>query len=88
MSNPPDNHGGGNLTTRNRRSKKQQTAKDLSIFQANVGKRSSAHDAALELASQCEADIILIQEPWIYSGNTRKFTKTHPNYHAFAPLPE
>ncbi|KAI0996865.1 hypothetical protein K3495_g11318 [Podosphaera aphanis] len=66
----------------------EQTAQDLCIFQVNVGKSGSAHDAALQLAFQSGADLILIQEPWIFSDYSRRTTKTHPSFLTFAPLPD
>ena len=68
------------------RGHQKQTASCLCIFQVNVGKSGSAHDAALELAAQSEADIVMFQEPWIFSDISRKTTKTHPNFQTFAPF--
>lgn len=70
------------------RGRNEQIAQGLCIFQVNVGKSGSAHDAALQLAFQSGADLILIQEPWIFSDYSRRTTKTHPSFLAFAPLPD
>ena len=63
-----------------------QTATGLCIFQINVAKCGPAHDAALVLASQSGVDLILIQEPWVFTNISQKKTKTQPSYLAFAPL--
>ena len=57
----------------------------LSILQLNVGRGSAAHEIALSQAYLSDVDIILIQEPYIFSDFTRKITKRHPSYECFSP---
>ena len=45
------------------RARREQESTGLCVLQVNVGKCGPAHDTALELAYQAEADIVLIQEP-------------------------
>ena len=59
---------------------------DFRIFQANVGKISPAHDCALALADAERYDIVLLQEPWTESKDSRCLTKTHPAYDTFSPV--
>lgn len=54
-------------------------------MQANVGRKTSAHETALNLAYEGHIDIILIQEPSIRS-HERRLTRTHPAYETFAPI--
>jgi hypothetical protein len=49
-------------------------AKPLTIMQANIRKGATSHE------------IILIQEPYIFSDRTRKILKTHFIYKSFTPL--
>ena len=63
----------------------QQRPKTLQIMQANVGRKSSAHETALNLAYEGHIDIVLIQEPSIRSQE-RRLTRTHPAYETFAPI--
>src|SRR5256885_341594 len=60
-------------------------AHNLSIMQANVGRSNVAHDPALNLASQNQINLILIQEPWIHRDRARRNTKRHPLYDCFTP---
>ena len=60
--------------------------KTLKIFQANVGRGSPATDAALQLARDSNAAVILLQEPWFNREET--LTKTHPAYQTFKPQVE
>jgi len=55
----------------------------LKIFQANVGRAPDANDAALQLARDAGAAVILLQEPWFDREETR--TKTHPAYRVYRP---
>src|SRR5271165_460571 len=61
-------------------------AKPLTILQANVGRGATAHEIALSLANSSFIDIILIQEPYIFSDRSRKISKAHPMYESFTPL--
>jgi hypothetical protein len=61
-------------------------AKPLTIMQANVGRGATPHEIALSLANSSSVDIILIQEPYIFSDRTRKISKAHPMYESFTPL--
>jgi len=55
-------------------------------MQANVGRGATPHEIALSLANSSFVDIILIQEPYIFSDRTRKISKAHPMYESFTPL--
>src|SRR5271165_4938582 len=61
-------------------------AKPLTIMQANVGRGATSHEIALSLANSSSVDIILIQEPYIFSDCTRKISKAHLMYKSFTPL--
>src|SRR5271165_602421 len=61
-------------------------AKPLTILQANVGRGATSHEIALSLASSSFVDIVLIQEPYIFSDCTRKISKAYPMYKSFTPL--
>jgi hypothetical protein len=61
-------------------------AKPLTIMQANVGKGATPHEIALSLANSSFVDIILIQEPYIFSDRTRKISKAYLMYKSFTPL--
>lgn len=57
-------------------------------MQANFGRSSSAHDIALTHAFENNIDILLIQEPWIFSDLSKRRSKSHNAYEAFCPLSE
>lgn len=57
----------------------------LTILQLNVGRGAPAHEIALSLASEQTIDILLIQEPYIFSDYSRRITKRHPSYECFTP---
>jgi len=57
--------------------------KVLKIFQANVWREGAVMDAALQLAREAGAAVVLLQEPWW--DNDLSHTKTHPAYHTFKP---
>jgi ribonuclease HI len=57
----------------------------LTILQLNVGRGPAAHEIALSLAYSSDIDIILIQEPYIYTDLSRQITKRHPSYECFSP---
>ena len=61
-------------------------AKPLTILQANVGRGATPHEIALTLANTSFVDIILIQEPYIFTDCARKISKAHPMYESFTPL--
>ncbi|EXA28589.1 hypothetical protein FOVG_19816 [Fusarium oxysporum f. sp. pisi HDV247] len=56
------------------------------VFQANVGKVPPVHDCALALADSERYDIVLLQEPWTTTANSRCLTKTHPEYDTYSPV--
>src|SRR5271166_6039222 len=60
--------------------------KPLTILQANVRRGATLHEIALSLASSSFVDIILIQEPYIFSDCTRKISKAYLMYKSFTPL--
>jgi ribonuclease HI len=61
-------------------------AKLLTILQANVGRGATLHKIALSLTHDSLIDIILIQEPYIFTDRKRRITKSHPVYESFTPL--
>ena len=61
-------------------------AKPLVLLQINVGKGATSHEIALSLANDSLIDIILIQEPYIFTDHKQKITKSHPMYKSFTPL--
>jgi hypothetical protein len=61
-------------------------AKPLTVLQINVGRGATPHEIALSLANDSLIDIILIQEPYIFTDRKRKITKFHPMYESFTPL--
>ena len=61
-------------------------AKPLTILQVNVGRGATSHEIALSLAFDSLIDVILIQEPYIFSDRKRRITKFHPVYESFSPL--
>ena len=64
----------------------QRPVKPLSILQVNVGRGATPHELALSLANDSLTDVILIQEPYIFTDRSRKITKFHPMYETFTPL--
>lgn len=65
---------------------KRTPNKPLKIFSANVGRGAVAHEIALNEAHSISADVILIQEPYIFKDRTRRITKRHPSYIIFSPI--
>jgi hypothetical protein len=61
-------------------------AKPLTILQANIGRGTISHEIALTLANTSLINIILIQEPYIFTDRSRRITKAHPMYESFTPL--
>src|SRR5438045_3943837 len=61
-------------------------AKPLTILQANVGRGATPHEIALTLANTSFVNIILIQEPYIFTDCAWKISKAHPMYKSFTPL--
>jgi hypothetical protein len=61
-------------------------AKPLTIMQANVRKGATSHKIVLLLANSSFVDIVLIQEPYIFSDCTRKILKAHLMYKSFTLL--
>jgi ribonuclease HI len=61
-------------------------AKPLTVLQINVGRGATTHELALSLANASFIDIILIQEPYVFSDRSRKITKFHSMYESFTPL--
>ena len=58
----------------------------LKIISTNVGRGAQSHELALNEASLASADIVLIQEPYIYSDRARRITKRHPSFETFSPI--
>jgi hypothetical protein len=63
--------------------KRTRPPRFLQVMQVNVGKRSAAHEAALNLVYKEEVDLILIQESWIYSNLDQRIPKKHLAYSCF-----
>ncbi|POS81998.1 hypothetical protein EPUL_005489, partial [Erysiphe pulchra] len=55
-------------------------------MQVNVRRSPSAHDLALVTAQENKVDILLVQEPWVFTDLSLRRSKTHPNFDAFSPL--
>ena len=68
------------------RKKNTGPARPLSVLQINVGKGAISHEIALSLAATSFVDVILIQEPYIFTNRTRRISKAHPLYESFSPL--
>jgi len=60
--------------------------KPLTILQANVGKGATTHEITLLLANSSLVDIILIQELYYFSDQTRKISKAYLMYKSFTLL--
>jgi hypothetical protein len=58
----------------------------LIVLQINVGKGSIQQEIALSYAYAEKADILLVQEPYIYRDYTRRITTRHPAYECLSPL--
>ena len=65
---------------------KPSFTKPLTILQANVGKAATSHEIALSLAADSLTDVILIQEPYVFTDLSRRITKSHPLYESFTPV--
>jgi ribonuclease HI/endonuclease/exonuclease/phosphatase (EEP) superfamily protein YafD len=65
---------------------RNRPVRPLKILQANVGRGATPHELALSLANDFSIDILLIQEPYIFTDRTRRISKSHPMYESFAPL--
>ena len=68
------------------RNQKINACPPLTIIQANVNKSALAHSLLLEHAYTQQADLILVQEPWIMPDRCRRITKWHPAYSTHAPI--
>ena len=55
----------------------------LYLLQINIGKGRPFYDVALQLAYKDDYDILLVQEPQIYSDITRRLSKKYPAYTCF-----
>lgn len=58
----------------------------LSILSINVGRGSSSHELALSTAFDSSVDVLMVQEPRLYSELDRRITKKHPSYECFSPV--
>ncbi|KAI0994347.1 hypothetical protein K3495_g13835, partial [Podosphaera aphanis] len=68
------------------RNKPKHQTTPLKILSANVGRGAAAHEIALNEAFSISADVILIQEPYIFKERARRITKRHPSYITFSPI--
>ena len=57
----------------------------LIVLQINVSKGSIQQEIALSHAYAEKADILLVQEPYIYRDYTRRITTRHPAYECLSP---
>ena len=64
---------------------RSNSSRPLTIFSLNVGRGAQSHEISLNEAHSISADIILIQEPYIFHDLTRRITKKHPSYDTFSP---
>lgn len=55
-------------------------------MQVNVGRSSAAHDIALTYAQENQIDVVMIQEPWIYSDLSIRKTKSQNEFETFSPV--
>lgn len=58
----------------------------LSILSINVGKCSSSHELALSTAFDSSVDVLMVQEPRLFSELNRRITKKHPSFECFSPV--
>ena len=58
----------------------------LKIISANVGRRAQWYKLALNKTSLASADIVIIQDPYIYSNHARSIPKRHPSFEIFSPI--
>lgn len=58
----------------------------LRILSVNVGRSSSAQQIALSTAFQTNADILLVQEPYVFKEISRRITCKHPSFECFTPI--
>jgi hypothetical protein len=61
-------------------------SKPLTLLQINVGRGASAHEIALEQAFTEKIDVLLVQEPYVFTDLSRRITKRHPSYECFTPI--
>lgn len=61
------------------------TGRLIKVFQANVGRKGPAHDAALQLAMEEKCAVAILQEPWTEIEEDRAMTKTHPAFKLTLP---
>src|SRR6201990_1382695 len=57
----------------------------LTLLQINVGRGPKSHEIALSHASFEQIDVLLVQEPYIYTDLSRRITKRHPLYDCYTP---
>ena len=60
--------------------------KPLTILQTNIGRAAILYEIAFLLAANSLIDIILIQEPYIFTDLSQRITKFHPLYKSFTPI--
>ena len=57
----------------------------LQIFQVNVGCGGEVHDITLNLGFQEDAEVIALQELWVFPDLAWQTTKRYPRYEVFCP---
>ena len=60
--------------------------KPLTILQTNISKAATSHEIALSLAADSLTDVILIQEPYVFTDLSRRIIKSHSLYKSFIPV--
>lgn len=74
------------MTINERQTLLQNNTRPITILSLNVGRGAQNHEVALNEAYLSSADIVLIQEPYIFRERLRRLTKRHPSYHCFSPI--
>lgn len=64
----------------------RNNTRPITILSLNVGRGAQNHEIALNEAHLSSADIVLIQEPYIFHDRLRRITKRHPSYQSFSPV--
>lgn len=57
----------------------------FNILSVNLGRSSTAHEIALNIAFDLKVDVLLIQEPYIFRDISRRISKKHPAFECFSP---
>lgn len=63
----------------------ESSLSEFRIATCNVGRRMASHDALLSICAEVHIDILLVQEPWIFSDLSLRRSRAHPCYRSFLP---